>query len=95
MSNQAEGAAALRARPPIRISGTYTFRSTQISGGYGERDGQSATVLSGPAEKDEPDQESLYTVRFGDGFEGQAFEGELDGYYEQTGQTVADRREGA
>jgi hypothetical protein len=84
-----------RSKPTIKTGHTYTFRSTQVSDHYRLRDRQHARVLSGPAAKDEPEQENLYRVRFPDGFVGDAYEGELDGWFELTGQTVADWAAGA
>jgi hypothetical protein len=84
-----------RNKPTIKTGNTYTFRSTQVSDPYRARDRQHVLVLSGPADKDEPEQENLYQVRFPDGFVGDAFEGELDGWFELTEQTVEDWGAGA
>jgi hypothetical protein len=76
-------------RAPIEPGKTYTFYSCSVADpDITPRHEQTVTVLAGPHEKDDPEQENMYRVRFEDGYEGDAYEGELNGWFRDTGQYV-------
>lgn len=78
-------------RPTITVGGRYPFYSTlHGSDGHGVTcrlfTGQTVTVIDyHPAESEDAD-EQIFTVRADSGCMFSAFEGELDGFYKDTGQ---------
>jgi hypothetical protein len=82
-----EAARAVQRRP-VRVGRKYTFYSISVSNPdcvpYSE---QKVTVLAADRSVDRGD-EGMYRVRARDGHEFDAFEGELNGFYRDTGQYV-------
>lgn len=73
----------------IEIGAEYRFTCTSVQdAALTPRSGDTVTVLS--ALPVESESEPLYRVRFADGHEGDAYAGELNGWYLKTGQAYAE-----
>lgn len=76
---------------PIEIGGTYEFHSTAMTNpDVTPFSGQTVTVVRKnlPGVDFDEECEQTYEVRFSDGHTATAFEGEINGYYLETGQCV-------